>query len=170
MPLHKNLDRTHNAENNYTVMLVILPLILVFLKYNEKYAAISGIMKSTPQAQLDRMLSGNWDSAPSYPASKVYCGDYAFYCERESLLLPLENLAWVYLTETKTKAMGIVTVSVTRSVNFCYGDEKRYTATFNENELRDLLDKKVIQLNPRVMIGYTEENRRSYAQLTGKTL
>jgi len=102
---------------------------------------------------------------PTLAASKIYCGQFSFFCKKPCVIIPYAEIAWVYLYEQRT--YGIVT---NRSVVVCTRDGKKFMLKADRDEFQWLIDNYILKHSPNVVLGFGEEQRRHYKQQNPKAV
>ena len=112
--------------------------------------------------ELEDLLDGLPENAPyTYPKSKLYSSDKALVSMKPAIIIPFEFIGWMYFTVKRL--YGIV--PLTKELTLCTLDGKKYTCNVNEEELKMMLMQKREVLNPNLVIGFTNENRKRYIAL-----
>ena len=95
---------------------------------------------------------------PTLPRSKIYCGERALLTKRPCLLIPYNEMGWVYIYKKYTN--GFLTE---RSFIIYTKDKHKFSLAFDdEDEIRWLLNNYIIKNSPDVIIGYGKEQKERY--------
>ncbi len=144
------------------IIMVCLFVLLGFLYYLRFYT-FSSCMSRYGAAELDALLAGEWGGEPAFRESRLWCGERAMFSDRSRVLLPYEGLEWVYIHESH-----VLGATVSRRAVFGYRDGSSLRADIATGELPGLLRGVILPRRPKLLIGYTPDNQRQYARLTGR--
>lgn len=143
----------------FLVCLFALLGVLFYLRFH----AFSSCLSRYGAGELDALLSGEWGGQPAFRESRLWCGEHAMFSEKSRVLLPYEGLEWVYVHESH-----VLGVTVSRRAVFGYRDGSSLRADIAPGELPGLLRGVILPRRPELLIGYTPDNERNYARLTGR--
>ena len=143
----------------FLVCLFALLGVLFYLRFH----AFSSCLSRYGAAELDALLAGEWGGQPAFRESRLWCGERAMFSDRSRVLLPYEGLEWVYIHESH-----VLGATVSRRAVFGYRDGSSLRADIAPGELPGLLRGVILPRRPKLLIGYTPDNQRQYARLTGR--
>lgn len=101
---------------------------------------------------------------PTFPKSKLCCGQRALFSKKSRVIIPYGEIAWVYLHETQT--YGITTE---RYFVIYSKDRKKYTLKAKAEEFKWLLENRIAAQAPDVVVGFGKTQRALYRQRTAKS-
>ena len=139
---------------------LIATLILAFRGSGRRNNA-RGYLSRRDDPAVARLLSGSWRSSPDYPLSGVYVGDHALFLEKTCQLIPLDGLVWIYLHQAT-----YLFIPIAKAYQFSYLPRKVLSVSMKDSELKDLAQRFLLPRCPGLMLGYTPENCKRYAELT----
>ena len=146
-------------------ILLILAAVVMLIVYIEKFLPLNKSIKLIENKGLDwHTFISDIDTATFLPKSKIYCGKTAFVPNSTLSIIPYSSVLWIY--QHVTKAYGVVTM--TKEVIILTDSGTQFNLAMNIDELKWLLENKYSEFPSSLMVGYTEENRKSYFNLIKK--
>ncbi len=101
---------------------------------------------------------------PTFPKSKIYCGEKAFFSKNPCVIIPYENVAWVYVYEQKSYG-----ITVQKSVIIYTKDAKKYTINAKIEDFQWLINQYIAKNSPNLIVGYGAKQKKLYKELNPAT-
>ncbi len=137
--------------------ILFVALFLGFLIYFGYFAPFKRVIKLIGEDKMrDTSKDINLHKA-DYKKSKIHCGSQALYFAKKKVVVPYDEITWVYLFVYR-----IMFIPVLKQTHFMLKNGTGVAIKCNVNEVKDLLDKNILPANPYVMIGHTDANLNAY--------
>ena len=96
---------------------------------------------------------------PTLPRSVIYCGQKAFYSDKYNLIIPYEDIIWIYGFIQILYFIPIRKFYVIRTL-----DGKKFKLRANSDEVTWLIGNRIIQHSPFLIVGHGKEQERRFEQ------
>ncbi len=142
------------------ISVFMIALIVCWSVYANKYMQLSKSIKLLQSKGMENIADDIVLDKPTLPRSKIYCGQKAMFSKKPCLILPYEEIAWVYVH--KDNMYGI---TVSKSVVVHTKSGKHYTLSADIDEFQWLLENYIVKNSVNVIIGYGTEQKQKYKTL-----
>ena len=133
------------------ILLIVYLMIYYPIEENEKYLRKHG---------LSDILEDDFPNTPTFPRSKIYCGERAFYYEKAHIVMPYSEIEWCYMQN-----YTIYIIFTISSFFFFRKDGKGFGIRKPDmEELKEFIRDYIVEEAPEVLIGYNNENKKEYKQ------
>lgn len=148
-------------------------LMTMFMIFTAVMAAICGIvydinafktkktLKKYGKEELEQELLN--PSAIAYPKEKIYLTDkYIMSTVSGLIAIEYEDIYWIYIENRKQNGISVGKYLIIRDKT-----KKRHQLGFTHKNIETLgeIIRKVVEKNPKILVGFTQENQKAFNQL-----
>lgn len=98
---------------------------------------------------------------PTFPESKLFCGQRAMYSKKSKVIIPYGKIAWTYLHETRTYGITVERYFVIHTT-----DRKKFMLKAKLDTYKWLLENRVAVQSPNLIVGFGKVQKKQYLQCT----
>ena len=137
----------------------IIGITACFFVYFRYYCQFAKNMKWLNKRFMENVADDISLERPTLPRSVIYCGQKAFYSDKYNLIIPYEDIIWIYGFIQILYFIPIRKFFVIRTL-----DGKKFKLRANSDEVTWLIDNRIIQNSPFLIVGHGKEQEERFEQ------
>lgn len=168
IPLSLSKTEALYLIGGFLIMLLAIPLFVGLFQTLPGLLRASGTVKRLKKEGLLDMAEAELASGQvtELCKRKAACTEHFLFARRGAFALDYTDILWAYKHKF-TQTLLFIPIHTTESVILCTR-KKNYSINLGgkdkNNELVELI-KSIYQHNPKVLVGFTQENKQTYKQL-----
>ena len=164
--LRNRVSRTEShdfPEIFYMSVLLMMASLIAGVLYLLFFGGFYKCYKRLGGRDVELLAEGIVEARPTLRKNKnVYFGKNAMYLKRTCALLPYSDIGWIYVhRQTAVAIIPIITETVIIRTKF--GDQLEIS--IKREDLLAVLQHLVLPSNPQILVGFNEENKKTYNEL-----
>ena len=154
---------TENDAFIFVSVLLMMASLIAGVLYLLFFGGFYKCYKRLGGRDVELLAEGIVEARPTLRKNKnVYFGKNAMYLKRTCALLPYSDIGWIYVhRQTAVAIIPIITETVIIRTKF--GDQLEIS--IKREDLLAVLQHLVLPSNPQILVGFNEENKKTYNEL-----